>query len=70
MFCLLTQQLYHGGDSNNIPSGLVLEQGARTRKEKEKEKEKSDFYSPSFDGATVAFCLVVTQQSTRGGAAI
>ena len=63
MFCLLTQQPTRGGDLNNMPSGLALEQrGGRRR--------RSDFYSPSFDGAAVTFGLAVTQQSTRGGAAI
>ena len=38
--------------------------------EEEEEKRKSDFSSLSFDAATVAFGLALTQQSTRGGAAI
>ena len=37
--------------------------------EKEKVKEKSDFFSSSFDAATVAFGTV-KQQSNRGGVAI
>ena len=42
----------------------------KEEKEEEKEKGKSDFSSLSFDAATVAFGLALTQQSTRGGAAI
>ena len=38
--------------------------------EKEKEKDKSDFSSLSFNVATVAFGLPLTQQSTLWGAAI
>ena len=43
---------------------------SKEEEEEEKEKGKSDFSSLSFDAATVAFCLALTQQSTRGGAAI
>ena len=46
--------------------------GWRSSKEEEEEKEKrkKDFSSLSFNAATVAFGLALTQQSTRGGAAI
>ena len=48
---------------NHLPSGAQ----ARRRR---KEKEKSDFSFPSSDAEAMAFVLVATQQSTRGGAAI
>ena len=50
----------------------IYRPGWRSSKEEEeeKEKEKSDFSSLSFNAATVAFGLALTQQSTRGGAVI
>ena len=61
---------------NNEPveaTQTIYRPGWRSGKEegeKKKEKEKSDFSFPSFDTATMAFGLEVTQQSIRGGAAI
>ena len=56
---------------NNLDAWMERRSWRVGKEEEDKKKKgKSDFSSLSFDAATVAFGFALTQQSTRGGAAI